>query len=79
MFSEKNIYWFDYEIINLNLSNLFRNSKFCRKNIQIPCAILSGQPIFAFLQDFLTDIYQVFRRNKFLYLGEKIAQKACHE
>ena len=41
MFSPKILYRFDYEIINLNLSNLFRNSKFCRKNNSKP----AGHPV----------------------------------
>jgi hypothetical protein len=36
MVAVKILYWFDYEIINLNLSILFRNSKFCRKNNSNP-------------------------------------------
>jgi hypothetical protein len=80
MFSKKILYRFDYEIINLNLSNLFRNSKFCRKNnsksarhsvrtTYICCP--AGFSHLIFIRSFAAI-------NSFIW-EEKIAQKACHE
>jgi hypothetical protein len=80
MSAVKILYWVDYEIINLNLSNLFRNSKFCRKNNSKPVR----HPVRTTYICCPAGFYQlIFIRsfaaiNSFIW-EEKIAQKACHE
>jgi len=80
MLSKKILYRFDYEIINLNLSNLFRNSKFCRKNNSNPARhpvtttyICCAAGLFRLI--FIRSFPAI---NSFIW-EEKIAQKACHE